>query len=41
MFDYSKIPRLCLVPGKFEGKFKEKKIERKSGRKEELKINKK
>ena len=41
MFDSSKIPSLCLVLGKFEGKFKAKKIERESGRKEELKKKKK
>ena len=32
---------LCLVPGKFEGKCKGKKIEGKSKRKEKVKENKK
>ena len=33
--------RLCLVPGKFDGKCKGKKIQRKSRRKEKVKENKK
>ena len=33
--------RLCLVPRKFEGKCKRKKIQRKSRRKEKVKENKK
>ena len=33
--------RLCLVPRKFEGKCKGKKIQRKSRRKEKVKENKK
>ena len=32
---------LCLVPKKFEGKCKGKKIQRKGGRKEKMKENKK
>ena len=33
--------RLCLVPRKFEGKYKGKKIQRKSRRKEKVQENKK
>ena len=33
--------RLCLIPGKFEGKCKRKKIERKSKKKKKMKENKK
>ena len=34
-------PRLCLVPGKYEGKCEGNKIQRKSRRKEKVKKNKK